>query len=175
MWSTIPLKNFHLFKIVSLNFFFKQKLITDSAILNKWKFFSGMVDKWRDPPENSIIFRIKEGKKSDRQLLPRNSRAWRWEGRARRWVAFKLSVFSHKKASTFFFFPPFKLPFTLQSSNSLSPHVTQNLQGFHFFFFFFFKLKKLTQKRLSRFYLVTFFSFFFFPLNWTEKALDWAW
>ena len=25
--------------------FFKQKLITDSAILNKWKFFSGMVNK----------------------------------------------------------------------------------------------------------------------------------
>ena len=28
-----------------LEIFLKQKLITDSAILNKWKFFSGMVDK----------------------------------------------------------------------------------------------------------------------------------
>ena len=55
MWSTIPLKNFHLFKIVHYNFFFKQKLIIDSAILNKWKFFSGMVDKCRGPPEDSII------------------------------------------------------------------------------------------------------------------------
>ena len=40
---------------------------------------------------------IKEGRKSDRQLLLRN-------GRVGRWVAFKLSVFSCKKASTFFFF-----------------------------------------------------------------------
>ena len=29
-------------------FFLKRKLITNLAILNKWNFFSGMVDKWRD-------------------------------------------------------------------------------------------------------------------------------
>ena len=103
---------------------------------------------------------IKEGRKSDRQLLLRN-------GRVGRWVAFKLSVFSCKKASTFFFFfflPPFKLSSMLQSSNSLSPHVSfwslKTLKDSTFFFSF--KLKRLTQKRLPRFYLVTFFfpSFF---------------
>ena len=31
------------------------KLITDSAILNKWNFFNGMMDKWHGPPEYSII------------------------------------------------------------------------------------------------------------------------
>ena len=35
--------------------FFKQKLITDSATLNKWESFSGMVDKWRDPLEDYIF------------------------------------------------------------------------------------------------------------------------
>ena len=55
MWSIIPLKNFHMFKIVSLEIFFKQKLITNSTTLNKWKFFSGMVDKWRGSPKDSII------------------------------------------------------------------------------------------------------------------------
>ena len=44
-WSTIPLKNSHLFKIAELNIFFKRKLITGSAILNKQKTFSRMVDK----------------------------------------------------------------------------------------------------------------------------------
>ena len=44
-WSTIPPKNSHLFKIAELNFFLKQKVITDLAILNKWESFSGMVDK----------------------------------------------------------------------------------------------------------------------------------
>ena len=43
-WSTITLKNSHLFKIVEFKKK-KQKLITDLAILNKWEFFSGMVDK----------------------------------------------------------------------------------------------------------------------------------
>ena len=43
-WSTITLKNSHLFKIVEFKKR-KQKLITDLAILNKWEFFSGMVDK----------------------------------------------------------------------------------------------------------------------------------
>ena len=33
--STVPLKDFYLFKIVELNFFLKQKLITDSIILSK--------------------------------------------------------------------------------------------------------------------------------------------
>ena len=50
IWSIISLKDFqgfHLFKIAKLEFlfFFKQKLITNSAILNKWKSFSEMVDK----------------------------------------------------------------------------------------------------------------------------------
>ena len=36
MWFTIPLKNSYLFKIAELEFFFfKQKLITNKAILNK--------------------------------------------------------------------------------------------------------------------------------------------
>ena len=43
-WSTITLKNSHLFKIAELKKK-KKKLITDLAILNKWEFFSGMVDK----------------------------------------------------------------------------------------------------------------------------------
>ena len=33
----------------------EDSIITDSAILNKWKFFSGMVDKWHGLPEDSII------------------------------------------------------------------------------------------------------------------------
>ena len=45
MWSTISLKEFYLFKIAKLEIFFKQKLITNSAILNKWESISGMVDK----------------------------------------------------------------------------------------------------------------------------------
>ena len=44
-WSTITLKNSHLFKIVEFKKKKKQKLITDLAILNKWEVFSGMVDK----------------------------------------------------------------------------------------------------------------------------------
>ena len=55
MWFIILLKNFHQFKIVELENFFKQKLITDSVILNKWKSFSGIVNKRRGPPENFII------------------------------------------------------------------------------------------------------------------------
>ena len=79
----------------------------------------------------------------------------------------------------FLFSPPFKLPSTLQSSKSLSPHVfiwshkTLKVSTFFIFLFYFilflflflffsFKLKRLTQKRLPRFYLVTFFSFSFF-------------
>ena len=73
----------------------------------------------------------------------------------------------------FFFLPPFKLLSTLQSSNSLSPHVsiwsrkTLNDSTFFSFFFFLssFKLKRLTQKRLPRFYLVKFFFSLFFPLS----------
>ena len=45
MWIIILLKDVYLFKIVELEIFLKQKLITDSAILNKWEFFSRMVDK----------------------------------------------------------------------------------------------------------------------------------
>ena len=44
-WSTILLKDSHLIKITKSETFFKQKLITDSTILNKWKSFSRMVDK----------------------------------------------------------------------------------------------------------------------------------
>ena len=55
MWSIISLKDFHLFKIAELEFFFKQKLIIALTILNKLKSFSEMVDKWRDPPEYCII------------------------------------------------------------------------------------------------------------------------
>ena len=55
MWSTFPLKDSHFFKIVELENFLKQKLITNSAILNKWEFFNGMIDKWRSPSDNSII------------------------------------------------------------------------------------------------------------------------
>ena len=55
MWSTISLKDSHLFKIVELEIFFKQKLITDSTILNKHKPFSGIVDKWYGTPEDCII------------------------------------------------------------------------------------------------------------------------
>jgi len=44
-WSIIPLKDSHLFKIVELENSFKLKLITDSVILNKWKYFSRIVDK----------------------------------------------------------------------------------------------------------------------------------
>ena len=61
-WSIIPLKDFHMFKIVDF-FFFQQKLITDLVILNKWKSFNGMVDKWRDSPKDGIISR-KIGPKS---------------------------------------------------------------------------------------------------------------
>ena len=49
MRSTIPLKDSHLFKIIELEIFLKQKLITDSTILNKWKSFNEMVDKWHGP------------------------------------------------------------------------------------------------------------------------------
>ena len=51
MWSTILLKNSHLFEIIEVEIFFKYNLITDSIILNKKKSFSGMIEKWRDPPE----------------------------------------------------------------------------------------------------------------------------
>ena len=61
IWSTISLKDSHLFKITELEIFFKQKLITDSAILNKWESFSGMMDKWRGPPVY-CIFSPKIGK-----------------------------------------------------------------------------------------------------------------
>ena len=45
MWFIIPLKDSYLFKIAELETFFKQKLIIDSAILNKWKSFNKMIDK----------------------------------------------------------------------------------------------------------------------------------
>ena len=44
-WSIIPLKDSHLFKIIASENFFRQKLIINLAILNKWEIFSGIVDK----------------------------------------------------------------------------------------------------------------------------------
>ena len=44
-WSTILLKNSHLFKTAELEIFFKQKLIIELTILNKWESFSEMVDR----------------------------------------------------------------------------------------------------------------------------------
>ena len=61
-WFIILLKDFYLFKIVELKFFLKQKLITDSAILNKWESFSRIVDKWSDPLEDLIISPVSETK-----------------------------------------------------------------------------------------------------------------
>ena len=52
-----------MFKIVSQKKKFKQKLITNSAILNKWKFFSEMVNKKCGPSEYSIISPDCEGEK----------------------------------------------------------------------------------------------------------------
>ena len=55
MESTILLKKIYLFKIVELKNLFKQKLIIDLVILNKWDFFSGIIDKWCGPLDNYII------------------------------------------------------------------------------------------------------------------------
>ena len=55
--STILLKKSYSFKIVELKKILSKKLITDSAILNKWELFSEMVDKWRDLPKDYIISR----------------------------------------------------------------------------------------------------------------------
>ena len=55
MRSSILLKDPHLFKIAKIEYFFKQKLIIDSTILNKWESFSETVDKCRGPPEDGII------------------------------------------------------------------------------------------------------------------------
>ena len=62
--SSFHTKTFTCLKLL-VKIFFKQKLITDSAILNKWKFFSGIVDKWYGLPEDFIISpRMEEGKVS---------------------------------------------------------------------------------------------------------------
>ena len=45
----------HLFKIAELEIFFKQILITDSAILTSESFFSEMADKWCSLLEDCII------------------------------------------------------------------------------------------------------------------------
>ena len=55
-WFTIPLKGFHLFKIVELEFFLQ--IETDYWLKNfkqVWVFYNGMVDKWRGPQEDCII------------------------------------------------------------------------------------------------------------------------
>ena len=57
-----------MFKIAELEIFFKQKLITDSAILNKWFSFSGTVDKWRGLPEDCIISLKKSVNKSQLEM-----------------------------------------------------------------------------------------------------------
>ena len=46
--SSFHQKTLTCFKLPSQKIFLKRKLITNLAILNKWNFFSGMVDKWRD-------------------------------------------------------------------------------------------------------------------------------
>ena len=43
--SIILLENSYLFKIIELEKKIKQKITTDLEILNKWEFFSGMIDK----------------------------------------------------------------------------------------------------------------------------------
>ena len=48
--STIPLIDSHLFKIVKLVIIFCLKKFFNSAILNRWKFFNGMVDHITYPP-----------------------------------------------------------------------------------------------------------------------------
>ena len=139
---------------------------------------------------------IKEGRKSNRQLLL-------WNGRAGRWVAFKPSVFSHKTRRLhhffFFFFPPFNLAslhvttFKLSISshfclflfflffisiflffeNASRFYLVWSCKTLHPFFFFFlsFKLKRITQNRLQCFLFLK----FSFPLTKTKKALCWAW
>ena len=130
---------------------------------------------------------IKGGRKSDRQPLLRN-------GRAGRWVAFKLSVFS--RFNVFFFFL-FKLPSTL--------HIWKpwTLPLFFFFFqtglnvrfFFFFPLsfplhyifqnpKRNISKPRTHSFFFSFFLFsnrlerliflisFSFKLNWKGFGLD---
>ena len=57
-WSIIPLKDSHLFKTAELEKNFKQKLITNSVILNKWESFSGIVDKWHGLSKDCIISTI---------------------------------------------------------------------------------------------------------------------
>ena len=44
-----------MFKFAELKKNLKQKLVTDSAILNKWESFGEIIDKWRGPPEDCII------------------------------------------------------------------------------------------------------------------------
>ena len=48
-------KDFYLFKIVEVKNFFKQKLIIDLIILNKWESFSRNINKWYCPLKDYII------------------------------------------------------------------------------------------------------------------------
>ena len=57
-----------MFKIAKLEKIFKQKLITDSVILNKWFSFSGIVDKWRGSLEDCIISLKKSVNKSQLEM-----------------------------------------------------------------------------------------------------------
>ena len=57
-----------MFKIAELEIFFKQKLIIDLAILNKWFSFSEIVDKWRGLPEYCIISLKKSVNKSQLEM-----------------------------------------------------------------------------------------------------------
>ena len=76
-WSTTRLKDSHLFKITKIIFFLKQKMITVSAILNKWESFSRIVDKWRGPPEDYIISPILGSNLRDVQSeISNSSRQW---------------------------------------------------------------------------------------------------
>ena len=62
-------KRLILSKIAEIEIFFKQKLITDLTILNKWKSFSEIIDKWRELPEDYIISLLSNFHKSP---------SWRW-------------------------------------------------------------------------------------------------
>ena len=124
---------------------------------------------------------IKGGRKSDRQPLLRN-------GRAGRWVAFKLSVFSSNtwRLQRFcFFFSPFKLPSTLHISKPwmlpfsfiiiiiifLSSKPAWTYVCF-FLFLFFFLLYVTYLKPWMQYYTPFKFPFFFlFPFFFSNLLL----
>ena len=106
---------------------------------------------------------IKGGKKSDRLPLLRN-------GRAGRWVAFKLFVFTRNTWRLQpFFFPPFKLPSTLHISKITKPWTQyfKTLNAYLFFFFFFLLFLKPT-------WTYIFVFFFLYPPFRLPSTLPWT-